>query len=77
MKLHVVYKLLPGPTTESDSGPGPLRSRQTLTSPSDRVLCRMRIVHARSLSDTIHSVCPTVTSKSVFRTTEPDGESGH
>ena len=42
-------------------------SRHTLTSSSDSVLCLMGIAYARFLLDTTN--CPTVTSKSVCRTT--------
>ena len=44
-------------------------SRQTLTSPSDSVLCLMRIAHAKFPSDTTR--CPMVTSESVCPTTMP------
>ena len=47
------------------------RSRHTLTSPSDRILCLMRIAHARCLSDPTH--CSMVTSNSVSHTTVPGG----
>ena len=49
------------------------RSRETLTSPSDIVLCFMGVAHVRFLSDTRR--CPMMTSKSVRRTTLPDGGS--
>ena len=41
-------------------------SRQILTSLSDRVLCFMRLAHARFLSDTILTHSPMVTSKCVY-----------
>ena len=44
--------------------------RHTLPSPSDGVLCLMKLVRATFLSDTAH--CPMVTSKSVCRMTVPD-----
>ena len=52
----------------------PYGSSQTLLSPSDSILCMMRMAHAAFLSDTTH--CPMVTSRSICRTTMPDNDTG-
>ena len=49
-------------------------SRLILTSPSDGVLCSLRIAHARFLSDTTH--CPKMIPKSACRRTVSNSGSG-